>query len=357
MHWLDRATTLTIRRTPPRRRAFGLGWGDRSIVDWYLRNAAIVPHVEPADPAMRPARRIGPVVMRDLTFDSPFDMLPDAARLVRGRWITTHPEPERVVVLHPAWNDEGYDTRARMARILLERGVASIMIQHPLYGDRGRRVPLDFPVPLVSDFCVMGRAAVLEGMALATHLHRAGYRVGVSGYSMGGNIAGFVGALAGVPIATAALAASHAAAPVFLGGVLRHTIAWDALGGRTEAVVDRLGAVLGAGSILNHPAPPHGRTAVIVGGTRDGYVPTSAVQAIHRHWPGSRMVWVKAGHASLLVRHRRRLVDAVVDSFDRLEAWEAGEERITGRHRPAPEQEPAASDRLSRFASSPRRRR
>jgi pimeloyl-ACP methyl ester carboxylesterase len=261
--------------------------------------------------------------MRDFSFESPFDMLPEEATTVRARWITTDPEPERVAVLHPAWNDEDYDTRTRIARMLLERGVASVLIQHPLYGERRRGAPLEFPVPLVSDFCVMGRAAVLEGRSLVTHLVDAGYRVGVSGYSMGGNIAGFVGALVEQPVAVAPLAASYAAEPVFFGGVLRNTIAWDSLGGKTDAVIERLGAVLRAGSILNHPPPEHTRAAVIVGGTRDGYVPTSAVQAIHRHWPGSRMEWVRAGHASLLIRHRPRLIDAIVDAFDRLETLRA----------------------------------
>jgi hypothetical protein len=319
MHWLDRAATVKNSRIPAGKRPFNLGWGDTAVVDWYLENAHIVPPVAAASPTLRPARRSGGVVMRDLVFDSPFDMLPDEAGIVRARWVTSDPEPERVVVLHPAWGDEEYTSRIRMARDLLDLGISSVMLQHPLYGERRRETILDNPVPLVSDFCIMGRAAVLEGMALVSHLAREGYRVGVSGYSMGGNLAGFVGALSDAPVAIAPLAASYAAAPVFLDGVMRHTIAWDALGGETDAVVARLTRVLSAGSILNHPAPAHTRAAVIVAGTRDGYVPTAASQAIHRHWPGSRMEWVTAGHASLRIRHRDRLVAAIAESFDRLD--------------------------------------
>jgi hypothetical protein len=102
--------------------------------------------------------------------------------------------------------------------------------------------------------------------------------------------------------------------------VLRHTIAWDALGGDNGATLDRLERVLTAGSILNHPPPPHMRAAAILAGSRDGFVPTSATLAIHRHWPGSQMNWLKAGHASLLIRHRPELVATIEASFDRLDA-------------------------------------
>jgi hypothetical protein len=58
---------------------------------------------------------------------------------------------------------------------------------------------------------------------------------------------------------------------------------------------------------------------VLLAGTRDGFVPTSAVQAIHRHWAGSKMRWVNAGHATLLFTKRDLMVETIVESFDRLE--------------------------------------
>jgi hypothetical protein len=223
------------------------------------------------------------------------------------------------VILHAAWNDEDYRTRGRFARDLLAHGIASILLQHPFYGDRRSQSTLEIPVPFVSDFCLMGRGGVLEGRALATSLRDEGYTLGVSGYSMGGNIAGFVGMLVGFPVAMSAIAASYSAGPPFMTGLLRNTIAWDALGGETPDVVERVSDVLHAGSLLNHPAPAHAESAVLLAGTKDGFVPTSATMAIHRHWAGSRMDWVNAGHASLLWRHRPRIVETIADSFRRLE--------------------------------------
>ncbi len=322
MHWLDRAAQLSAARTPANKRPFNLGWGDPAVVQWYLENARAVPPIASVEVRTRPARRLGDVVVRDLEFRSPFELLPEAVSTVRARWFTTRNEPARVVILHASWNDEDYRSRARLARDLLGRGVATVIPQHPFYGDRRRSRHLETPIPLVSDFCLMGRGGVLEGRALAAHLHRAGYTVGVSGYSMGGNIAGFVGTLVDFPVAISAIATSYSAGPPFMSGLLRRTIAWEALGGETPQVVDRISSVLHAGSLLDHHPPPHASNAVLLAGTRDGFVPTSATQAIHRHWVGSKMQWVRAGHASLLFTKRDLMADVIVESFDRLEQWQ-----------------------------------
>lgn len=309
-------------RLPPSKRPFNLGWGDREVVEWYLEHAHAVPPVVKVAVRMRPARRSGTTVVRDLSFESPFEMLPESIRTVRARWVAPAEDTDRVVLLHAAWNDEDYRTRSRFARDLLGRGIGSIMLQHPFYGERRRALGLDTPVPLVSDFCLMGRGGVLEGRSLASHLNEAGYRVGVAGYSMGGNIAGFVGMLVPFPVAMSATAAAYSAGPPFMTGLLRNTIAWDALGGEKDGVVERISAVLHAGSLLDHPSPPHAAAATLVAGSRDGFVPTSSTQAIHRHWKGSTLEWVLAGHASLLLTKRDRIVGAIADAFDRLDAWE-----------------------------------
>jgi hypothetical protein len=237
--------------------------------------------------------------------------------------ITTNTEPDRIVVLMSQWNDHDGTARLQMAEMLLKRGVASAILENPYYGER-RPIPGDGqPISTVADFGAMGRAAVLEGRVLARHFHDRGHRVGVSGYSMGGNLAAFVAAGVPFPVAAAPLAGSHSPGPVFLDGVLRSTIAWEALGGDDDATAAALRQYLSAATILDHPPPDHTRAAVLVAATKDGYVPTSAVQAVHRHWPGSRMDWVNGGHGWLLWRRKERLAAAIAEAFDRLDALEA----------------------------------
>ncbi len=169
----------------------------------------------------------------------------------------------------------------------------------------------------------MGRAAVTEGCALLASLRAERVPLGVAGYSMGGNIAAMVAAVAGFPVATAALAASHSPAPVFLDGSPAAGVDWRALGGRAVAR-PRLRRALGMASVLAMPRPDHTPAAVIVGARGDGFVPASATEALHRHWPGSDLRWHRGGHATLLWLGADDLVAAVVDAFERLAAGRTG---------------------------------
>jgi hypothetical protein len=254
---------------------------------------------------------------RDLTFESPLEELPEATRTAKARMVEPLEGADRVVILMPAWNDEGWKTRSMLAPLIAERGVAAVMIEAPFYGER--RNGYAPPIAVVSDFGLMGRGAVVDARALATHFRLLGCDVGVSGYSMGGNLAAFVATTSRFPIAAAPLAAAHSPAAPFIDGVLRVTVAWEALGGETEDVVERLREYLLLASVLRFDPPEHTRSAVMVAGTVDGFIPTAAVQLLHRHWPGCRLDWVHAGHGSLLWRKKDRLVQAIVDSFDRLE--------------------------------------
>ncbi len=319
MHWLDRFAARALARTPPQRRVFRHGWGDTDILDYYVINARHAPPIPEIPIIEHPARRQGDTVIQDLAFESPGEYLPEAARLARARLITTTEEPNRLVLLAAAWNEDGYGARTKLAHLLAEHGIASVLLEQPLYGLRSPLPEGEQPITSISDFAVMGRSAVGEGRVLAGHFHRLGYTVGVSGFSMGGNTAAFVAATVPFPVAAAPIAAAHSAAPPFLNGLIQLTFDWDALGGDNPDTRRRLRDFLLSASVLYFDPPVVPEAAVLLAATRDGYVPTSSVQAIHRHWPGSSMQWTNAGHGSLLLRHKHRFVAAICESFDRLE--------------------------------------
>ena len=309
-----------MNRTPPHRRVFRDGWGDPDVLDWYASIVKEPPEISPIDLIAGETHHVEGLLETDLTFESPALHLPEASHPGRARMISPDPRPDRICLLMAAWNEHGYGARSKLAHLLAAGGIATVMIENPFYGDRRTDPSDDRPLATVSDFAIMGRAAVVEGVTLLSHFHREGYTPGVSGYSMGGNIAAFIGALVEFPTAIAAIAASHSPAPPFLHGVMRGSIAWDALGGDDPATEQRLRAFFESATVLDHEPAPHTAAAVLVGGTIDGFVPTSAVQALHRHWPGSRVEWVRSGHATLLWRHKERMAEAVIDSFQRLDA-------------------------------------
>jgi hypothetical protein len=317
VHWLDRAAARALSRLPERQRVFRDGWGEPDDIDWYRSVAGTVPDIPDVPIRLRPARRSGGRVVRDLEFDSPIERLPERSRRVRARMVAPLPDPERVMVLFTAWNDEDYRTRNAVAELLCERGIAGVILQQPLYGQRRREPGNGPPITRVSDFGLMGRAAVVEGNIVGDWLRRRGHTVGVGGFSMGGQLASFSAATLPFPVAAAPVSGAYSPAVPFLDGIMRATIAWEALG--DGEVEERLRSYLLEASVLRFPPPAETGASVIVAGTKDGFVPTASVLAVHRHWPGSVMEWVNAGHGTMLWRRKDRMVAAAETAFDGLE--------------------------------------
>ncbi len=257
-------------------------------------------------------------------------------RVRRGRWTSPvaallvpearvvpveHVEPasgsRRTAVVMPAWNDHGFASRRRLAMLLAERGIGSLLFDIPFYGER-RVVPEPGQaIRTVADFALMGLGAVVEARSLLASV--AG-TAGITGFSMGGTLAALVSASIEGPLATAPLAGAHSPGPVYADGVISRAVAWGALGGRSSR--DELRRVLGRASALDLPARRHHRTAVVAVGSGDGFVPSAASRSLAEHW-GAELRVIPGGHATLLWRRRDRLADAVRDAFDRLEATRA----------------------------------
>jgi hypothetical protein len=332
MHWLDRLAAKVIMPRRARLQFFHDGWGDPDLLDHYRAEVrTVIPHPE-INPGWRrsPEREDDDLEVWDGEFRSPAPNLPEWSREAHTRLVfpRSGPPVTRCCLLMAAWNDHGYATRTLLARRLAPLGIASVMLDNPYLGKR--RPPGDdlHPVATVADFAVMGRAATIEGAALLSHLRAAGLpgtrsveqpALGVSGYSMGGNLAAFVATAMRFPVAAAPLAASHSPSPVLTEGVIRHVIDWEAL----STVADPLGELrdfMDNISVLLFPPPPHTATAVMVAGDRDGYIPGHAVEALHDHWPGSLLQWTTEGHAGMLLWRKATLAGAVVRAFDRFEA-------------------------------------
>lgn len=315
MHLIDRAAAVMIKRGPRRLRIFPGGWGDAR----YISLLEDITAFEQPPPAFTiswgPTKHLIDRQVADGHFAAFCDVPPEAATAA-VRLIEPLDGSDRLCLLMAAWNDHGYDTRQQLADELLRRGIACVILEIPYYGHRRTVGHDDQPIQTVADFARMGLGAVSEGRALLNHF-RGRYRLGVSGYSMGGNIGALVGATAGFPVAMAPLAASHSPGPVFLDGVISNGIQWDALGGEDRR--RDLRSALTAASVLRLPAPEWAPAAVMVAARSDGFIPTEAVQALHHHWEDSELRWRPGGHATLLWRQRPALADAIEASFNRLQ--------------------------------------
>ena len=317
MHWMDRLVVAGSRSERIYPRLFPAGWGDTATLDHYQEpvRSLLPPTSIDLEWIPRPTRK--GLLAWEASFVSPAADLPEAARIAHALMVSPVPQPDRIVLLMAAFNDHGYGTRLGLARHLARVGIASVILENPLYGQR--RVNADKQTTrTVLDLLVMGKAATLEGVSVLDALRRSSdASLGVSGYSMGGNIAALVGSVNPFPVALAPLAPPHSPGPVFAQGVLSRTVNWVSLGG-----LDRrqdLGRVLGSASALHFPAPPHSAYAVLAAPRGDGYIPRQTIKDLNQHWAGSELRWLPGGHASLWMFGKAQLAEAVKAAFVRLE--------------------------------------
>jgi hypothetical protein len=315
IHPVDRLAGLALSRGPSHLRFFTRGWGDISLFDPTAFLAA--PPAPITIEWLSQSTTSAGFVVNHGAFDSPAPHLPHRSKVANVLSISPVTQTNRVVVLMPAWNEHDPKVRVAIAKHLASKGVRSLILENPFYGTRHPNMDGGQPISTVSDFMIMGGAAVIEARGILTAEHATGRSIGVSGYSMGGNTAAIVSATLDIPVATAPLAASHSPGPVFLDGVLNGGIDWEALGGRDNE--QRLRDTLSGVSVVDIEPKPHHRNAIIVRAAADGYIPASATQKLVDHWPGSELRVLRGGHASLVWFRKRQLASTIVDAFDKME--------------------------------------
>ncbi len=320
MHFLDLVFGMAARGAP----FFEDGWGDRELCL----------SMDPAALARRPIPAIGVHLSRpraayggllqEGSFDSPEDRLPRCGRRARIRMLLPSRRKVRGVAVHlAASGDQGFAVRLRFAAPLLDDGIGAIVLENPYYGSRRPQRQQGPAVRSVSDLHLMGAATFQEGRALLRWIReeREVPLAGVTGYSMGGQLAAMVGASMPFPVAIVPIAAPCSPDSVLRHGVLRklaHVAALATDGETVEAAREALCVHLSRFSVTALPAPVVPEAAIVVGTRSDGVVPPSEMRCIAEHW-GAELRWMEAGHVSAVLRHQGEMREAIRDAFLQLE--------------------------------------
>ncbi len=297
---------------------FSHGWGE----EWLLTELSTrVSYSDPPSPVSiewHSARKRGRIVRRDGTFTSPLELLPKETRTVHVRAMLRAGNRAACVIL-AASRDEGYQPREHVFGPLIARGLDLYFLVSPFYGRR--RVPGGPSLITASDHGLMALGMVLEARALLENLSERYPKLVVAGYSMGGHMAAITAAVCPFSVACAALATGASASSIYTRGLLSWSVDLDVLGGGANlraAARERLQQLFAVADITRYPPPIRVDAAIIAGCTRDGYVPSNETERLHRHWQGSTLRWIPAGHFSALVTSGTVLRDCVADAAGKL---------------------------------------
>ena len=267
----------------------------------------------------------------------------------------------RGVVLHfAATADQTYVLRRRLlAEPLLHHGIVSVILCPAFYGARRPDGQTLHFTRSLTDFCLLTHSMITEGHSLLDWMQEEltgkgkefeGARLGLTGVSMGGAMAGVVAAMSLCPLAISPCLATWTGAGVYTRGGLAPLVAWDVLAAEPrvrQIARQRFGGDARAAArawvkevlehndvdvivaALKHAAPSRpvhaARTLVMVNAVDDGYVDASEAQhlfavmaptcapgdAVHR--------WIAGGHATSVLARTDTFVRAVVESFDLLD--------------------------------------
>lgn len=312
-HPLDLAVAWLSRRS-----VFSSGWGDEAL---FARLSDMVSYSDPPARIVlqwNTERQHRGISRRDATFLSPLELLPEHVCTVHVRaW--TRPQHTAACVMLAGSRDEGFRAREYIFGSLTEHGLDLYFLENPFYGSR--RIPEGPSRMTISDHGLMVLGIVLEARALLEHLHSRYRKLVIAGYSMGGHMAAITAAIIPIPVACAALATGASASMIYTRGLLSRSVDLDALDGAIAGSLparERLHQLFEVADVTRYPVPLRPDAAVIAGCKRDGYVFNCETERLHRHWKGSALRWIPAGHFSALVTSRRALCDCVAEAADKL---------------------------------------
>jgi dienelactone hydrolase len=329
MEFITRAVDRGVAVVQGMFKMFSHGWGDPEALDLLIEAAQDVGPPRTIDIRWRRGKRSwrGHHIFRGW-FQSPTPELPlpPATRSAYVEMLLpSEPfsDPRPAMAVHLAGTgDATFAGRRQIAKPLLDRGIGAVILENPFYG--GRKPPEQTATILrkVEHQIMMNLATVQEARAILDWLRREGFELlGTTGYSMGGFMSSFAAASMPYPVAATPCASGDSAVPTLLHSPLSSMVDWDRLAedtGSIESAKARMGELLDQLALRHFDPPVEPRAAIIMGTTRDEFIPVAQPRALHQHWSGSELRWMEGGHTSGWALHGGEIRDGIFDAFHRL---------------------------------------
>jgi len=314
---------------PSSSKFFQKGYGDlnkfEAVFSEVQSRGLLNPDSPPPAPHVQwsgPPERHGQITVRPGSFPSPLqEHLPPTSQAATFELVQPVPQDKppadddlplpasRVAIHFPTTGDQWYWYRRRVAKQLAQRGVSSLILMFPLYGERRPKSQRMHLVETVADLATATVAASLEGAALCSWVARTfpDAQCCFTGTSMGGALATCAAVAAGRPVSCCPANSPMSAAALVL-GVMRGRVDWAALKGGSARLQSeeegKLASVLETISlarVLNHAKrKPQLRSVVQIVAQDDKFISQDQSEQLHRALadivPSHRQVkLVKAG--------------------------------------------------------------
>jgi hypothetical protein len=317
MHWLDEAAgvALSFKLTPFW--VFPEGWG-ASIPD-LKKHFTVGPIPRIPSIKIRWQQEMHPHgdYYQEGVFSVPESQhLPESIWEAHFRFIHPPKGSKKLCLILAGWGDHGYNLRMRLVHALRKKGVGALLLENPFHGRRTLPGRVGAPVSSVLELAHLARAAISEGRALIQHFKHDGYQTGVSGFSMGGNFAGFIAAIMPYHVPTALLAAPHSAEIPFFKGIFQKGIHWKAFS-EVRDPKKTLRNLFQRVSLLKVKPHEWAHRAILLGGRADRFVTPHSVIQLQQHWKGPELRWRPGGHISLWLLEIPAMAEAIADSFNK----------------------------------------
>ena len=266
------------------------------------------------------------VYCREANFISAFDHTSLALETRRACFRIVLPEKNFSGPLYihlAASGDEGFEYRYRtMALPLARKGIASIILENPFFGQRRPAKQHKVRLRFVSDLLLLGALAVQDVRALLWNFREKHQGlIGVTGISMGGHLTALAAALCQEKIAVVPCLAPHSGAAVFVDGLTAKHIDWQRLaveaGGMKQART-LLRQVLEFTSIENLPKPSVVQAVRGVSARHDGFVPWSSSLVWQRHWQQTSFLSVRGGHVKNILLRKKLFQQLLFEAMQSL---------------------------------------
>jgi hypothetical protein len=302
------------------------GWGEPNLLESMQNRDRTLRHLANICVDWDDSQTKSNSFVRHGTFTSPCqeDGFPEESRTGYVCYVRPRGNKRKALVLHMAATGEiGFKQRLYlMALPLARKGIGSIILENPYYGQRKPPGQEQHLVRTVFDLGMMFRASVMEGIALLRWARGFGWeKIAVSGCSMGGLAASVISALTGFPVALSAFLIPHSAVPIFTQGVLRRECDWGALMQdelNEDAAINKLIQFLKNVDLAAFPPPNPQDAAIIVNAKEDAFIPGASSQIIQSLWPEAELRTVSGGHVRAFLKERPAFHQAIEDALARL---------------------------------------